>query len=81
MAASLILLRVALLLGLSTDKGVFMSGGGESLETAEASVLPGCSGGSDVLSATAATTSGSLLTEITHEYRLSLHLMKGANKV
>lgn len=80
LAASLILLRVALLLGLSTERGVFMSGGGGGLETAESSVLPGCSGGSDVASAA---TSGSSCTEITHKHRLSLHLMKGkkgANK-
>lgn len=65
LAASLILLRVALLLGLSVDKGVFVSRGGGDLGTAEYSVLPGCSGGSDVPSAAAAT-SGSSLTVITH---------------
>lgn len=81
LAASLILLRVVLRLGLSTDERVFMSGGGGGLVTAGSSVLPGCSHGSDVLSATAAT-SVSSLTEITHKYRLSLHLLKdrkGAN--
>lgn len=36
LAASLILLRVALLLGLSVDKGVFMLGGGGGLATATA---------------------------------------------
>lgn len=36
LAASLILLRVALLLGLSVDKGVFMSGGVGALATAVA---------------------------------------------
>ncbi len=82
LAASLILLRVALLLGLSTERTV--PGGAGGLEIAETSALPDCSGGSDVPSAAAAT-SGSSLTEITHtqKYRLSLHLMKGrkgANK-
>lgn len=72
LAASLNLLRVALLLGLSMDKGGFMFGGGGGLVTAESSELPGCSGGSDVVSATAAAaTSGSSLTGITHKYRLS----------
>lgn len=61
LAASLILLRVALLLGLSADSGVFMSGGGGGLVAAEFSVLPSSS---DVLPATAAT-AGSL-SEITH---------------
>lgn len=65
LAASLILLRVALLLGLSMDKGVFMSEGGGGLGTAESSVPPVGPGGSGVLSATA-TASGSSLTEITH---------------
>lgn len=55
LAASLNLLRVALLLGLSMDTEVFVSGGG--LVTAEFSALPGCSGGSDVLSGTAISSS------------------------
>lgn len=54
LAASLILLRVDLLLGLSM---VFVSGGGGGLVTAESSVLPGCSGGSDMLSVAATTDS------------------------
>lgn len=40
LAASLILLRVALLLGLSMEKGVFMSGGGVTFVTGVSSVLP-----------------------------------------
>lgn len=72
LAAILNLLRAALLLGLSMDKGVFVLGGGGGLVTAESSELPGCSGGSDVVSATAAAaTSGSSLTEIAHKCRLS----------
>lgn len=66
LAASLYLLRVALLLGLSMDKGVFVLGAVGGLVSAESSVLPGCPGGSDVLSVTAAAaTSGSSLSEIT----------------
>lgn len=60
LAASLNLLRVALLLGLSTDKGVFMLGAAGALGTAESSVLPGCSGGSDVSSLTDAAATSSL---------------------
>lgn len=72
LAAILNLLRAALLLGLSMDKGVFVLGGGGGLVTAESSELPGCSGGSDVVSATAAAAaSGSSLTEIAHKCRLS----------
>lgn len=44
LAASLILLRVALLLGLSMEKGVLTSGGGGgggTLATGVSSVLPG----------------------------------------
>lgn len=70
LAASLILLRVALLLGLSMDKGVFLSVGGGASVTAVPFVP---SGGSD---APSAATSGSSFTEITHKSRLSLHLMK-----
>lgn len=40
LAANLILLREALLLGLSMDRRVFVSGGGGSLGSAESSVLP-----------------------------------------
>lgn len=57
LAASLILLRVALRLGLSMDGRVFVSGNSAGLS----SVLPGRSRGSDVPSATA-NTSGSSLT-------------------
>lgn len=57
LAASLILLREALLLGLSMDKGVFTSGGGRGLATAESSVLPG---GSHVLSPSTGTSGSSL---------------------
>lgn len=64
LAASLILLREALLLGLSMDEGVFLLGGGGTLGIAVSSVLPGCSGGSDGPSAA---TSVSSFTVITHE--------------
>lgn len=40
LAANLILLREALLLGLSMDRRVFVSGGGGALGSAESSVLP-----------------------------------------
>lgn len=62
LAASLILLRVVLLLGLSMDKGVFVLGAGGALVPETSSVQPGCSGGAD---APSETTSGSLFTEIT----------------
>ena len=66
LAASLILLRVALLLGLSMDKGVLVVGAVGGLVTAESSVLPGCSDGSHVPSLiTAAATSSSSLSEMT----------------
>lgn len=68
LAASLILLRVVLLLGLSTDKGVFMLGVGGGLVPAESSVLPDCSVESHAVSAAAAN-SGSSLSEITHTSR------------
>merc|ERR1712035_264183 len=79
LAASLIRLRMALLLGLSMDWGVFVSGCGGGLVAAESSVLPDCSGGSGVPSAAAAAnTSGSSLTEITQAQ--SELTPKGANK-
>lgn len=64
LAASLILLRVALLLGLSIEKGGFTSGGGGALLSAASSAPPGRSGGSD---APSAATSGSPFTEITRQ--------------
>jgi len=65
LAASLILLREALLPGLFVDKRLFMSGAGSGLVTEELSVLPGCSGGSS-----AAGSSDSALSNVTHKYRL-----------
>lgn len=59
LAANLILLREALLLGLSMDRRVFVSGGGGgSLGSAESSVLPSrFAGRSAVMSASATTCS------------------------
>lgn len=53
LAANLILLREALLLGLSMDRKVFVSGGGGSLGSPESPVLPpGFSAVSSVAAAT-----------------------------
>lgn len=72
LAASLILLRVALRLGLSTDKGVFTLGASWGLVPAESSVLPDCSGGSHVPSVTDATANSSsslsVITQVQTEF-------------
>ena len=67
LAASLILLREALLLGLSTDEGVFLLGGGGTLGTVVSSVLPGCSGGSDGPSAATLGSSFPVITQESHK--------------
>lgn len=55
LAANLILLREALLLGLSMDRRVFVSGGG-SLGSAESSVLPSRFAGRSAVTSASATT-------------------------
>lgn len=56
LAANLILLREALLLGLSMDRRVFVSGGGGSLGSAESSVLPSRFAGRSAVTSARATT-------------------------
>lgn len=58
LAANLILLREALLLGLSMDRRVFVSGGGGggSLGSAESSVLPSRFAGRSAVTSASATT-------------------------
>lgn len=79
-AASLILLRVALLLGLSKDEFVLVSGGWGGLEADEPSGMSGFSEGSGQTSGAAvASTSGSSATENTHtqRYLYPLCFMRG----
>lgn len=60
LAANLILLREALLLGLSMDRRVFVSGGGGALGSAESSVPPSRFAGRSAVTSAGATTCSSL---------------------